>query len=183
MTNSYAIIRAIAKIEGMTPAERWAGAMIAVHLDTKRNQIRVRQSLIAEESGLKERCVRGAVAKMVVAGIFRKVRTQKGLVLVPTLVDQGTPVKESVIYPPARSCRSERRSPLGIRPRTEQQAGRGIQAAGSTVHAGVTTYCPTSCPYLGKNGCKVACGNEEIECPVMAGVLKAEEAKDAKTDG
>lgn len=37
MTNSYAIIRAIAKIEGMTPAERWAGAMIAVHLDTKRN--------------------------------------------------------------------------------------------------------------------------------------------------
>lgn len=96
MTNSYAIIRAIAKIEGMTPAERWAGAMIAVHLDTKRNQIRVRQSLIAEESGLKERCVRGAVAKMVAAGIFRKVRTQKGLVLVPTLVDQGTPVKESV---------------------------------------------------------------------------------------
>ena len=69
MTNSYAIIRAIAKIEGMTPAERWAGAMIAVHLDTKRNQIRVRQSLIAEESGLKERCVRGAVAKMVAAGL------------------------------------------------------------------------------------------------------------------
>lgn len=28
-------------------------------------------------------------------------------------------------------------------------------------------YCPTSCPYLGKNGCRVACGNEEIECPVM----------------
>lgn len=72
------------------------GAMIAVHLDTKRDQIRVRQSLIAEESGLKERCVRGAVAKMVAAGIFRKVRTQKGLVLVPTLGDQGTPVKESV---------------------------------------------------------------------------------------
>lgn len=108
MTNSYAIIRAIAKVEGMTPAERWAGAMIAVHLDTKRNQIRVRQILIAEESGLKERCVRGAVAKMVAAGIFRKIRTQKGLVLVPTLVDQGTPVKESVIYPPARSCRSDR---------------------------------------------------------------------------
>lgn len=67
MTNSYAIIRAIAKVEGMTPAERWAGALIAVHLDTQRNQIRVRQSLIAEESGLKERCVRGAVAKMVAA--------------------------------------------------------------------------------------------------------------------
>ena len=47
----------------------------------------------------------------------------------------------------------------------------------------MTTYCPTSCPYLGKNGCKVACGNEEIECPVMAGKIKAEEAKDSKTDG
>lgn len=45
------------------------------------------------------------------------------------------------------------------------------------------TYCPTGCPYLGKNGCQVACGNEEIECPVMTGVMKAEEAKDAKTDG
>lgn len=44
-------------------------------------------------------------------------------------------------------------------------------------------YCPTGCPYLGRNGCRVACGNEEIECPVMTGVMKAEEAKDAKTDG
>lgn len=35
--------------------------------------------------------------------------------------------------------------------------------------------CPTSCPYLGKNGCKVACGNEEIEFPVMAGVMKAKD--------
>ena len=43
--------------------------------------------------------------------------------------------------------------------------------------------CPTGCPYLGRNGCRVACGNEEIECPVMTGVMKAEEAKDAKTDG
>ena len=95
MTNSYAIIRAIAKVEGMTSAERWAGALIAVHLDTRKNQIRVRQSLIAEEAGLKERCVRGAVAKMVAAGIFRKVRTQTGLVLVPTISAPG-PVKESV---------------------------------------------------------------------------------------
>lgn len=39
----------------------------------------------------------------------------------------------------------------------------------------MTIYCPTSCPYLGKNGCKVACGNEEIECPVMAGVLEAKD--------
>lgn len=38
----------------------------------------------------------------------------------------------------------------------------------------MTTYCPTSCPYLGKNGCKVACGNEEIECPVMAGIIRAD---------
>ena len=43
--------------------------------------------------------------------------------------------------------------------------------------------CPTGCPYLGRNGCRGACGNEEIECPVMTGVMKAEEAKDAKTDG
>lgn len=40
-------------------------------------------------------------------------------------------------------------------------------------------YCPTSCPYLGKNGCKVACGNEEIECPVMTGVLALR--KDARS--
>lgn len=39
-------------------------------------------------------------------------------------------------------------------------------------------YCPTSCPYLGKNGCRVACGNEEIECPVMAGVLVGENTAD-----
>lgn len=45
------------------------------------------------------------------------------------------------------------------------------------------TCCPTSCPYLGKNGCKVACGNEEIECPVMAGKIKAEEADRAQADG
>lgn len=44
-------------------------------------------------------------------------------------------------------------------------------------------YCPTGCQYLSIYGCVVACGNEEIECPVMAGVMKAEEAKDAKTDG
>lgn len=41
-------------------------------------------------------------------------------------------------------------------------------------------YCPTSCPYLGKNGCKVACGNEEIECPVMAGVLDGEKTAEEK---
>ena len=41
-------------------------------------------------------------------------------------------------------------------------------------------YCPTSCPYLGKNGCRVACGNEEIECPVMAGVLAGEKTPAAK---
>lgn len=41
-------------------------------------------------------------------------------------------------------------------------------------------YCPTSFPYLGKNGCKVACGNEEIECPVMAGVLACEKTPAAK---
>ena len=63
MTNSYAIIRAIAKVEGMTPAERWAGAMIAVHLDTKRNQIRVRQILIAEESGFSKEMIKGAEMK------------------------------------------------------------------------------------------------------------------------
>ncbi len=114
MTNSYAIIRAIAKVEGMTPAERWAGAMIAVHLDTKQNQIRVRQSLVAEESGLKKRSVRGAVAKMVAAGLFRKVRTQKGLVLIPTLVAQGTPVKESVnTHRHAHAGRSGTYMPVG----------------------------------------------------------------------
>lgn len=39
---------------------------------------------------------------------------------------------------------------------------------------------PTSCPYLGKNGCKVACGNEEIVCPVMAGVLDGEKTAEEK---
>ena len=28
-------------------------------------------------------------------------------------------------------------------------------------------YCPTSCPFLGPSGCTVACGKEEIECPVV----------------
>ena len=27
--------------------------------------------------------------------------------------------------------------------------------------------CPTSCPFLGPSGCTVACGKEEIECPVV----------------
>lgn len=27
------------------------------------------------------------------------------------------------------------------------------------------TYCPTSCPALGPNGCTIACGNEQIACP------------------
>lgn len=84
---------------------------------------------------------------------------------------------------PAHTCRSERRSPLGIRSGTEQQGRGRIQAAGSTVHGGVTTYCPTCCPYLGRNGCRVACGNEEIECPVMTGKIKAEEADRVQADG
>lgn len=44
----------------------------------------------------------------------------------------------------------------------------------------MTTYCPTLCPHLGKNGCKVACGNEEIECPVMTGVMACEKTPAAK---
>ena len=33
-------------------------------------------------------------------------------------------------------------------------------------------YCPTSCPFLGPSGCTVACGNEEIECPVEDGKIR-----------
>lgn len=58
------------------------------------------------------------------------------------------------------------------------KAGGMKQISGNSV-----AYCPTSCPYLGKNGCRVACGNEEIECPVMTGKIKAEEADRAQADG
>ncbi len=112
MTNSYAIIRAIAKIQDMTPAERWAGALIAVHLNTKANQIKIRQSVLAEESGLKERCIRKAVAKMVAAGLFSKARTQTGIVLIPASREPpetpGGSVKRSV-----NMHRHERAGPTG----------------------------------------------------------------------
>lgn len=40
------------------------------------------------------------------------------------------------------------------------------------------TYCPTECPFLGRYGCTVACGDEGIDCPVMAGKIKAKEVYD-----
>lgn len=49
------------------------------------------------------------------------------------------------------------------------------QISGNSVNC-----CPTGCPYLGKNGCRVACGNEGIECPVMAGILDGENAAEEK---
>ena len=83
MTNSYAIIRAIAKVDGMSYAEKFAGTMIALHLDRKKNQIAVKQEVIANECGLTLRSVRGAVAKMISAGIFTSRRTRDRLILFP----------------------------------------------------------------------------------------------------
>lgn len=85
MVNSYAIIREILKVEEMSIAEKLVGAVFSLHLNRDKGQISVRQSVIAKECGLTERCVRGAVAKMVDAGIFEKVRGQTCLVLIPNV--------------------------------------------------------------------------------------------------
>lgn len=96
MTNSYALIRAIINAESMTNAEKIAGVTISVHLDRRKNQIAVRQSVIAKECGLTERCVRGAIAKMVEAGIFEKRKAGNCLVLVPLLPPAAASGKRSV---------------------------------------------------------------------------------------
>lgn len=96
MTNSYALIRAIINTESMTNAEKIAGVMLSVHLDRRKNQIAVRQSVIAKECGLTERCVRGAIAKMVEAGIFEKRKAGNCLVLVPLLPPEAASVRTSV---------------------------------------------------------------------------------------
>ena len=46
--NSYEIIRAISAVETMTYAEKFAGAILALHLDRAKGFIKVRQSVIAE---------------------------------------------------------------------------------------------------------------------------------------
>ena len=96
MTNSYAIIRAIAKVDGMSYAEKFAGTMVALHLDRKKNQIAVKQELIANECGLTLRSVRGAVAKLIAAGIFTSRRTRDRLILIPAQTFEDHSVKESV---------------------------------------------------------------------------------------
>ena len=96
MTNSYALIRAIVNTEGMTNAEKVAGVMLSLHLNRRKNQIAVRQSVIAKECGLTERCVCRAVAKMVRAGIFEKHKVKTCVVLVPLLTPDAASVKESV---------------------------------------------------------------------------------------
>lgn len=93
MTNSYAIIRAIAKIEGMSYAEKFAGAMLALHLDRKKNQITVKQATLAKECGLTTRCVQGAIAKIVKAGVLARVRKSRCLMLIPQMSPE-----ESVLY-------------------------------------------------------------------------------------
>lgn len=46
---------------------------------------------------------------------------------------------------------------------SEQHSGGAVQTGGSTGQ----TYCPTGCPLLGPQGCTIACGNEQIECPMV----------------
>lgn len=89
--NSYAIIREISKVEGMTYAEKFAGAILSLHLDRTKGFIKVRQKVIAEECGLTVRVVQSAVKKMVAAGIFDSTRTPRALILRPK-----DSVKESV---------------------------------------------------------------------------------------
>lgn len=101
MTNSYAIIRAIAQIQGMSYAEKFAGAMLALHLDRKKNQIVVKQSALAKECGLTVRSIRGAIAKIVRAGVLTSVRKSHGLTLIPQL-----PLEEESVLKIERNSRS-----------------------------------------------------------------------------
>lgn len=68
--NSYAIIRAISAIESMTYAEKFAGAILALHLNRKDGEIKVRQQIIADECGLSIRVVKSAIKKMIEAGVL-----------------------------------------------------------------------------------------------------------------
>ena len=81
--NSYEIIRAIAAVEAMTYAEKFAGTILALHLDRAKGFIKVRQSVIAEECGLTVRVVQSAVKKMIAAGVFESTRTPRSLILKP----------------------------------------------------------------------------------------------------
>jgi len=81
--NSYEIIRAISAVETMTYAEKFAGAILALHLDRAKGFIKVRQSVIAEECGLTVRVVQSSVKKMISGGIFEAKRTPRALILKP----------------------------------------------------------------------------------------------------
>lgn len=93
--NSYAIIREIAKIQSMSYAEKFAGAVLALHLDRKDNRIMIRQRAIAEECGLTERCVRGAIAKLVEAGLFTKNRIGNRTELIPRITLEESVLKKN----------------------------------------------------------------------------------------
>ena len=67
----------------MTYAEKFAGAILALHLDRAKGFIKVRQSVIAEECGLTVRVVQSAVKKMISGGVFEVKRTPRALILKP----------------------------------------------------------------------------------------------------
>lgn len=72
--NSYVIIRAISAVESMTYAEKFAGAILALHLNRADGEIKVRQQLIANECGLSIRVVKSAIKKMIAAGVLEAQR-------------------------------------------------------------------------------------------------------------
>ena len=79
--NTYQLQRKILSTPTLNMTEKLIGMTYALHLNIKAGTIRVKQATIARECGCTDRTVRGAVAKLVDAGIFKQVRTGRTSVL------------------------------------------------------------------------------------------------------
>jgi len=93
--------------------EKLIGMTYALHLNIKAGTIRVKQATIARECGCSDRTVRGAVAKLVEAGVFEQVRTGRTALL-------RLPCKEN--------CNISTGSYVPVRPEATFQSGDGNMA-------------------------------------------------------
>mgnify|MGYP003478435215 CR=1 FL=1 len=144
----------------LMPTEKLVGMALALHMNVKAGHIRMKQETIAKECGFSRRTVVRAVLALVAAGGFESRRTGRTALLVPAESSAGARVTSEVSPMSQQAAKRERF--MGM-PADQHTSGRAVQARGGEV----CESCPTSCPFLGPSGCTVACGKEEIECPVI----------------
>ena len=73
--NSYELQNLIADFPGLSGTEKLVGLMMALHLNKKTQQIKIKQETLARKCSLGERAVRAAIKTLVEKGLFERKRT------------------------------------------------------------------------------------------------------------